>query len=225
MRIYPIRTERLVLRHPEMRDAPRLVELLKEPSVSRNIPRIKHPYTRADGVKWLHRVRKPRFNPSFGRGYDFMIEMGGQVVGCCHLSWNLKERRAFFGYWVGKPYRGQGIATEASRGLVDFAFARLGAERVWAMAFADNLASRRVLEKAGLKQEVYLRRNAIFRGRWRDDACYGILRGEWTSGRTPDARRLPSGSGSVSRVGASHIGGITKAGFGRRAMPKRRRQS
>ncbi len=194
MRIYPIRTERLVLRFPEMRDAPALVKLLRDPSVSRNIPRINYPYTRADAAKWLRRVRKPRYNPSFGRGYDFMIEMGGEVVGCCHLSWNLKERRAFFGYWVGKPYRGQGIATEAARGLVDFAFGRLGAERVWAMAFADNLASRRVLMRAGLEQEALLRRNAFIRRRWRDDACYGVLRREWPrgprlSGRDEGARR------------------------------------
>jgi RimJ/RimL family protein N-acetyltransferase len=179
MRIYPIRTARLTLRWPEMRDAARLVELLSEPSVSRNIPRIKYPYTRAMAVKWLRQVRKPRFNPGHGRGYDFMIEMEGVVVGCCHLSWNLKERRAFFGYWVGKPYRGQGIATEVSRGLVDFAFARLGAHRVWAMAFADNATSRHVLQKAGLREEAYLRRVGVFGGRWRDDACYGILRREW----------------------------------------------
>ncbi len=179
MRIYPIRTRRLTLRWPEMEDAPVLVKLLSEPSVSRNIPRIPYPYRRADAVKWLRQVRRPRFNPSFGRGYDFMIEMDGAVVGCCHLSWNLKERRAFFGYWVGKPYRGQGIATEVSKGLVDFAFARLGAQRVWAMAFAENTMSRHVLEKAGLMQEALLRRNALFHGRWRDDACYGVLRREW----------------------------------------------
>lgn len=179
MRMYPIRTARLDLRFPEMRDAPALVALLQEPSVSRNIPRVPYPYRRADALKWLRLVRKPRSNPSFGRGYDFIIEMDGQVVGCCHLSWNVKERRGFFGYWVGKPFRGQGIATEVGRALVDFLFGNLGAERVWAMAFADNLASRRVLEKSGLKQEALLRRNALFRGRWRDDACYGILRREW----------------------------------------------
>ncbi len=179
MRIYPIRTKRLTLRWPEMSDAPRLVELLGEPSVSRNIPRIKYPYTRKMADKFLRQVRKPRYNASFGRGYDFMIEMDGAVVGCCHLSWNLKERRAFFGYWVGKQYRGQGIATEVSKGLVDFAFARLGAERVWAMAFSHNEKSRHVLEKAGLKQEALLRRIGVFWGRWRDDACYGMLRREW----------------------------------------------
>lgn len=183
MRIYPIRTERLTLRYPELRDAAALVELLSEPSVSRNIPRIKFPYRRADALKWLRQVRKPRSNPSFGRGWDFMIEMEGRVVGCCHLSWNLEQKRAFFGYWVGKPFRGQGIATEASRGLIDFAFARLGAQRVWALAFEDNATSRHVLQKAGLKQEALLRKNAFFRGRWRDDACYGLLRREWTGRR------------------------------------------
>jgi len=182
MRIYPIRTARLTLRWPEMSDASALVRLLSEPSVSRNIPRIRYPYRKADAVAWLRRVRKPRFNHDFGRGYDFTVEMGGTIVGACHLSWNREQRRAFFGYWVGKPYRRQGIATEVSKGLLDFAFAKLGAQRVWAMAFADNLASRRVLEKVGLRQEALLRRNTILHGRWRDDACYGVLRAEWRPG-------------------------------------------
>ena len=183
MRIYPIRTERLTLRYPEMSDAAALVEMLSEPSVAQNIPRIKYPFTRADAVKWLKAVRKPRSDASFGKGYEFMIEMDAQVVGVCHLSWNLKERRAFFGYWVGKRHRGQGVATETAKGLVDFAFARLGADRVWAMAFADNTVSRRVLRRAGLKQEALLRRVFLFHGRWRDDACYGILRREWKARR------------------------------------------
>jgi RimJ/RimL family protein N-acetyltransferase len=183
VRIYPIRTARLTLRQPEMRDAATLVKLLSEPAVSRNVPRIRYPYPKADAVAWVRRMRKPRSNSEFGRGYDFMIEMDGTVVGACHLSWHLKQRRGFFGYWVGKPFRGQGIATEVSKGLIDFAFGRLGAERVWAMAFADNLASRAVLEKAGLKQEALLRRNMLMHGRWRDDACYGVLRSEWASWR------------------------------------------
>lgn len=183
MRIYPIRTERLLLRYPEMRDAGVLVSLLNEPSVARFIPRWNYPYGRAHALDWLRRVRKPRFHEGFGRGYDFLIEMGGEVVGSCHLSWSLKQRRAFVGYWVGKPYRGQGIAAEAARGLIDFSFGKLGAKRVWAMSFADNLASCRVLEKAGMKREALLRRNAFHRGRWRDDACYGVLREEWTKHR------------------------------------------
>jgi len=83
---------------------------------------------------------------------------------------------------VGKPYRRQGIATEVSKGLLDFAFAKLGAQRVWAMAFADNLASRRVLEKVGLRQEALLRRNTILHGRWRDDALLWGAPREWRPG-------------------------------------------
>src|SRR5438093_7470471 len=122
MRIYPIRTKRLLLRLPEMRDDAALVELMSEPSIHRNIPRIPFPVTQAYARKWLRRVRRPRFDESFGRGYVFIVEMDGEVVGSCHFSWNVKQGRAFFGYWIGKPYRGQGLATELSKGLLDFAF-------------------------------------------------------------------------------------------------------
>src|SRR5882672_5496021 len=106
MRFYPIRTQRLRLRKPRMTDEARLMELLEDPSVSRYIPLIPYPYRRKDALAYLKRVQRFRQNAEHGRGYDYFIEMDGVVVGSAHLSWNAKQKRALFGYWVGKPFRG-----------------------------------------------------------------------------------------------------------------------
>jgi RimJ/RimL family protein N-acetyltransferase len=179
VRFYPRRTQRLVLRRARREDAGALAALLNDRTIARGIPRIRHPYTRKDALKWVRSVSKVRHNETFGWGRDWVVEMDGRIVGACHLSYNPEHARGFFGYWVGKPFRRRGIATEVARALVDLCFSELGAKRVWAMAFADNTASRHVLERAGLKQEALLRKNALIGGRWRDDACYGILRREW----------------------------------------------
>ena len=176
---YPRRTERLVLRRAALQDVDELVPLMSDRTVSRGVPRIPYPYTRADALKWVRWVRNVRHDATYGWGRDWVVRMDGQIVGSCHLSYNKEQARGFFGYWVGKPFRRQGIATEIARAILDLCFRELKAQRVWAMAFADNEASRGVLEKVGMKQEALLRRNAFVKGEWRDDACYGILRREW----------------------------------------------
>ncbi|HSC50316.1 MAG TPA: GNAT family N-acetyltransferase, partial [Gaiellaceae bacterium] len=89
------------------------------------------------------------------------------------------------GYRLCRSARGRGYATEGSRALIDKAFAELGAERVVAFTMVVHVASRRVLEKAGLR---FVR---IFHQPWPDyiegeeagDVEYALLRSEWEQAR------------------------------------------
>ena len=89
------------------------------------------------------------------------------------------------GYRLKRDAWGKGYATEGSRALVDTAFADLGATRVWASAMAVNTASRRVMEKAGLR---FVR---LFHGEWpysipgdeHGDVEYEITRADWEADR------------------------------------------
>ena len=87
--------------------------------------------------------------------------------------------KADFGYVLGRPYWGRGIATEASRAVVDAAFALPGMTRVWATCSVDNLGSARVLEKSGLEREGILRSWCVRPqqgGRAGDSYCYAVVR-------------------------------------------------
>lgn len=55
------------------------------------------------------------------------------------------------GYWIGKPYWGQGIIPEASEELLRHAFVDLGMKRIWCCHYDGNIKSRRVMEKLGFK--------------------------------------------------------------------------
>jgi RimJ/RimL family protein N-acetyltransferase len=83
---------------------------------------------------------------------------------------------AEIGYWLGEAYWGRGIMTDVVRLTTDYAFTELGLERVFAVPFTTNVASCRVLEKAGYLREGTLRRSAIKDGRILDQFIYAKVR-------------------------------------------------
>jgi RimJ/RimL family protein N-acetyltransferase len=76
---------------------------------------------------------------------------------------------------------GKGIATEATRALVDFAFDQLGLHRVYGDCDPRNKGSARVMEKLGFKREAHLRENWWLKGEWCDALIYAVLDREWRS--------------------------------------------
>jgi ribosomal-protein-alanine N-acetyltransferase len=179
VRPYPINTKRLLLRRPRRGDVQAAVPLLNERDIVRFIPLIPSPYRRRD---WLAFVRKNTGRPvkrPEGLSYPFVIEMDGQMVGMIGMRWDAKDSAANIGYWVGKPYRKMGIATEAAQGLTDYAFRKLRAERVWATVFKANAASAKVLRACGMRSEGTLRGHQVHRGRRVDVEYYSVLRSEW----------------------------------------------
>ena len=83
---------------------------------------------------------------------------------------------AEIGYWLGESCWGRGIVTEALRAVTAEAFRRFELRRIYALPFADNPASVRVLEKAGYVLEGRLRQSAIKDGQIRDQLLYATYR-------------------------------------------------
>lgn len=82
------------------------------------------------------------------------------------------------GFWVAEPLWGRGIVVEAMRALVPYLFEAHAAERVQAHCMAPNVASARVLEKAGFAHEGTLRRAIFRRGQFHDIRLFSIVRGD-----------------------------------------------
>lgn len=82
---------------------------------------------------------------------------------------------ASIGYWAGQQFTGQGYITAAVRAVVRFAFEDLDLHRVEAACQPDNMASRRVLEKAGFSHEGAARGYLKINGQWRDHLLFGIV--------------------------------------------------
>jgi RimJ/RimL family protein N-acetyltransferase len=112
----------------------------------------------------------------------FVIEdrVSGRFLGVTDLT--IGPHGAVIGYILCQPAWGRGIATEAVRRLVDLAFERFGVWRVWATCAPQNPASRRVLEKVGMRHEGVLRRwilSPLVSAEPRDSDCLAITRDDW----------------------------------------------
>jgi RimJ/RimL family protein N-acetyltransferase len=112
----------------------------------------------------------------------FVIEKkdGSQIGVIFHFYVLHPEGRQLeIGYALVPSERGKGYCTEAIRIMVDYLFLSRDTMRVQALTDTGNLASQRVLEKAGFKREGVSRKDFFTRGRWTDDCLYSILREEW----------------------------------------------
>ena len=123
------------------------------------------------------------------------------IVGAADLNVRSAEfRTGEIGYVLNPVVWGRGIGTEVARQLLRLGFERLNLHRIYATCDPKNLASARVLQKAGLTYEGRLRQNYLIRDGWRDSDLYAILEGEWRAeeqrGRPADG--ISRGSGSAS---------------------------
>ncbi|MGE3251605.1 MAG: GNAT family N-acetyltransferase [Hyphomonadaceae bacterium] len=138
-----IATERLLLRPLKLADAPRVARFTSDIDVARMVSMIPapNPLVAAEGWILIDKARRP-----LKRDFVFAVERPGEgLIGVtgAHLR---GTEEVEIGYWFGRPFWGQGFATEAARALASAA-RELG--RVVAGHFIDNPASGRVLQKAG----------------------------------------------------------------------------
>jgi len=135
-----------------------------------------HPYHLTDAENYLGRVA------SVDPPLSLAIVVDGVAVGGVGLQpmTDVNRRSAEIGYWLGAAYWGRGIATEAVARVTEWAFGAHGLLRIFAQPFAANLASRRVLEKAGYQLEGTMRCSAVKDGEVRDQCLYARL---WPVGK------------------------------------------
>lgn len=144
-----IRTERLLLRPVQMRDAAELAQAFNTPSLARQTGTIPYPVT-ADYLRL--RIRhwiKCQGNSQFG----FAVRRGGRVIGQLGFG-HVVNRRWNLGYSLAQPLWGMGLGTEAVQAFCFFGFRTLKIKEIEASVFIDNPASAKVLEKIGFQGTV-----------------------------------------------------------------------
>jgi [ribosomal protein S5]-alanine N-acetyltransferase len=114
------------------------------------------------------------------RGYAFGIFAAGELVGYLNLNAVVRGvfQNAYLGYAVAEAANGRGYATAAVRDAVRIAFAELGLHRVQAAVVPRNLASLRVLEKAGFRREGLAARYLLINGTWEDHLLLAVTSDE-----------------------------------------------
>jgi ribosomal-protein-alanine N-acetyltransferase len=130
-----------------------------------------HPYTARNAREFIHGVRNRTLETTFA------IAVGDEAVGSIGfvLHPDVERVSAEIGYWLAEPFWGRGIATEALAVVTTHAIEAHELTRVYALPFARNAASCRVLEKAGYVLEARLRRSAIKHGEIVDQMQYAFI--------------------------------------------------
>ena len=143
-------TDRILLRHWQESDADVLYEYAKKPEVGERAGWSPH-NSREESLEIIRTVFN---NPTT---WAIVLKETGKVVGAmgygpsCECSLPSREGEPTVGYWVGKPYWGKGICTEALRLMIDHIRQTTTIPSLISGHFTDNPASGRVMEKCGFE--------------------------------------------------------------------------
>lgn len=137
--------------------------------------RFPHPYAIADAKTFLKHAASAE-DPS-----NLAIEVDGQATGGVGFvpGRDIERFSAEIGYWLGEELWGRGIATEAVALVTEYAFRELNYLRLFALPFADNPGSIRVLEKAGYVKEALLRSSSVKYGVVKDQLLFARINPAW----------------------------------------------
>lgn len=172
-----LETERLVLRGLESSDLEAVFAFAGDPEVARYMSWEQH-RSRDDASRFLEEIVSANYARQ-EHDYAICLKSSGEMIGGCGLYWSSKPSKVMeCGYVLRQSAWGQGLMPEAGRRLLRYGFESLGAMRITAPIFAENIRSQRVAEKLGMKCEGTLRSFTLAHGKRWDQKLYAILPGE-----------------------------------------------
>ena len=157
-------------------DKDALIAHLNDRDIYDRTLRIPFPYTDASADEWLALVA--RTTQQQGRPVQWAIRSADDALigGCGFDGFQVgKSHRAEIGYWLAKPFWGQGIMTAVVQRLCQHAFREFGLVKITAHVFSRNPASARVLEKCGFQEEGFLRKHFLKDGKFIDVRLFALL--------------------------------------------------
>lgn len=169
----PLIGKKVRLRPWQTTDVQDLLAVANNPKVAAKLrDRFPSPYTLADAQEWTE------FASQQTPVTNFAIEFEGRAVGGIGLvlGEDIHCKTAELGYWLGEPYWGRGLISEAVQLITTFAFATFDLHRLWASPFAGNTASERVLLKSGFALESVQRKAVFKNGQVLDQAICAIVK-------------------------------------------------
>ena len=175
-----LKTERLVLRDLRAADATALFAHRADAEATRywSTP----PWTEMSQAEaHLRKAREPAVETGW---LQFGVERraDGALLGTCSLfDHHADSRRAELGYFLGRPYWGQGFAHEAATAMIEHAFGPMNLNRIEADVDPRNVASVRLLERLGFVREGLMRERWIVAGEVSDSLFYGLLATDWAT--------------------------------------------
>jgi len=109
------------------------------------------------------------------------IDLDGEAIGGIgvHPQLDVHCKNAEIGYFIGEPFWGKGIITQAIQKMVVYGFENWDVQRIFARPFGTNIGSQKALEKARFKLEARLEKTIFKNGVYEDELIYAVRRGEY----------------------------------------------
>jgi len=164
------------LRNFVLGDEKEMVEVANNKNIWRNLRNtFPHPYTIQDAESWIQSSVQSARNNTMAICLTDNLEkvIGGIGI---HPGTDVSYKTAELGYWLGEPYWGKGIGTEAVKLITEYAFKNFDLIRLEATVFAWNPASARVLEKNGFEFEGRKKNEYFKDGQIVDGLMYGKIK-------------------------------------------------
>lgn len=165
------------IRKWDLLDAADLAATISNKNIQNNLrDGLPYPYTEKDATEYISAMISADENETFA----FAITVDNKAVGSIGIfrQGNIHRQTAELGYYIAEEYWGKGITTEAVKQICGYVFDKSDIIRIYAEPFAYNMASCRVLEKAGFQYEGTLRSNAVKNGKVIDMKMYSLLKKE-----------------------------------------------
>ena len=179
---HELQAERLLLRPYRKGDWRDVLAYASDEEWAFYSPMVPHPYTKADAEAWVEIAMSTDWNlyPIFA------VEWQGRVIGSVSLSIDISHGRADLAFGVARERWGIGLATEAVRTVLDWAFRECNLGKVFARTDQRNLRSWRLMERIGMRREGVLLGHRIARDGRQNEVIYGLLKDEWSSATEVD---------------------------------------
>lgn len=178
-----LHAERLTLVPVDGRNARELWEVLNGPDLRKyqDIPRV-----RAEEFERQVRGRPKALRPGATGRFEWLVKAGEPREPVGWISLRINDRApgvGEVGYSLILAARGQGYASEALGAVIDESFSSADLAEIQACIVPENVASRRVLDRTGFREERVLRSGAVIRGRHVDVLLFSLTRASWSRGR------------------------------------------
>ena len=142
-----IEPSRLILKPPRHGDAKMMAHLANDKGISERLATMPYPYGTDDAIFWINAVT----DMVSGHAVSIFLKSTGQFIGCCGSGPIDDGDEIDFGYWIGRPFWGNGYATEAGTAILNRVFEVDRFEVITTDYVVSNFPSARVLEKLGFK--------------------------------------------------------------------------
>jgi RimJ/RimL family protein N-acetyltransferase len=178
--MYPVRSERLLLRPLAAGDAGAMVAYRGREDVCRYVPF--EPMSRDDIIERIAGMWARTELTDEGQSLTLGAQVGdtGELAGDVVLFWHSRAHAGGeLGYVFDPALGGRGYATEAANAMLRLGFEELGLHRIVARIDERNAPSVRLARRLGMRQEARLVENEFFKGEWSTELDFAMLADEW----------------------------------------------